>query len=55
MTLVFGAMKAAGILRVSAEIEDQGMDDSKHGGAHSDYHMEKKAKELLKETSSEKA
>mmetsp|Transcript_33813 Transcript_33813/g.103766 ORF Transcript_33813/g.103766 Transcript_33813/m.103766 type:complete len:486 (+) Transcript_33813:95-1552(+) len=33
MTLVFGAMKAAGILRVSAEIEDAGMDDSKHGGA----------------------
>ena len=27
-----GAMKAAGILRVSSEIEDMGMDDSKHGG-----------------------
>jgi len=30
--IMFGAMKAAGILRVSAEVEDAGMDVSKHGG-----------------------
>ena len=35
MTVLFGAMKATGILRVSQEVEDAGMDDSKHGGAHS--------------------
>ena len=35
MTVLFGAMKATGILRVSSEVEDAGMDDSKHGGAHS--------------------
>jgi Amt family ammonium transporter len=56
MAILFGAMKAAGILRVSSEIEDMGMDDSKHGGAHSDYHLEKKAKEdMAKAAAVEKA
>ena len=32
-TVMFSGLKAAGILRVSAEMEDAGMDVSKHGGA----------------------
>ncbi len=44
MTVLFGAMKATGILRVSSEVEDAGMDDSKHGGAHSDYKVEQLVK-----------
>ena len=31
--LLFGALKAAGMLRVSAESEEKGMDESKHGGS----------------------
>ena len=36
--------QATGILRVSQEVEDAGMDDSKHGGAHSDYKVEQLVK-----------
>ena len=36
MGILFGGMKAAGILRVTADIEDVGLDDSKHGGAMSE-------------------
>ena len=31
--LLFGALKAAGMLRVSAESEEKAMDESKHGGS----------------------
>lgn len=31
-TLMFGGLKAAGMLRVPTEIEEMGMDVSKHGG-----------------------
>ena len=32
-TLQFLLLKVAGLLRVSAEVEEKGLDDSKHGGA----------------------
>jgi ammonia channel protein AmtB len=32
MAILFGVLKAANLLRVSDEVEDAGMDDSKHGG-----------------------
>jgi len=32
MGILFGVLKAANLLRVSDEVEDAGMDDSKHGG-----------------------
>merc|ERR1719454_1941566 len=31
--IMFMALKVAGLLRVSAEVEEKGLDDSKHGGA----------------------
>jgi len=31
--IMFFALKVAGLLRVSAEVEEKGLDDSKHGGA----------------------
>ncbi len=37
--MLFGALKAGGMLRVSAESEEKGMDESKHGG--SAYHHTK--------------
>ncbi|KAJ1456853.1 ammonium transporter AmtB-like domain-containing protein [Pelagophyceae sp. CCMP2097] len=32
MSVLFGTLKVAGLLRVTEEVEDAGMDDSKHGG-----------------------
>ena len=31
--IMFFALKVAGLLRVSADVEEKGLDDSKHGGA----------------------